>query len=109
MEDRMNTLSAYRMLLVVALVFVTPAIGSCGSNMEGTYTQPAGGAIALDLRSGGKANFSLMGENYACTYKVKGDKLMLDCTPKGEKIDFTIHDDGSLSGSDFIGVLKKSK
>lgn len=105
----MNTLSASRMLLIVALVFVTPAIGSCGSNMEGTYTQPAGGAIALDLRPGGKAGFTLMGENYACTYKVKADKLMLDCTPKGEKIDFTIHDDGSLSGSDFIGILKKSK
>jgi hypothetical protein len=109
MEDRMKTMSIYRMLVSVALIFVTPAIGSCGSKMEGTYTQPAGGAIALDLRSGGKANFTLMGENYACTYKVKGEKLMLDCTPKGEKIDFTIHDDGSLCGSDFIGVLKKSK
>jgi hypothetical protein len=109
MEDRMKTMSVYRMLVIVALIFMTPAIGSCGSNMEGTYTQPAGGPIALDLRPGGKANFSLMGENYACTYKTKGDKLMLDCTPKGEKITFTIHDDGSLTGSDFIGILKKSK
>jgi hypothetical protein len=80
-----------------------------GAKMEGTYTSPAGGVIALDLRPGGKANFTLMGENHACTYKVKGDKLMLDCTPKGEKVDFTIHDDGSLSGPGFIGNLRKSK
>jgi hypothetical protein len=78
-----------------------------GGKMEGTYTN--GGIITMDLRSGGKANFNLMGENHPCTYKVKGETLMLDCTPKGEKLDFTIHDDGSLSGPGFIGSMKKSK
>jgi hypothetical protein len=83
-------------------------IAAHGAKMEGTYTN-TGGAVTMDLRSGGKANFTLMGENHACTYKVKGETLMLDCTPKGEKVDFTIHDDGSLSGPGFIGSMKKSK
>jgi hypothetical protein len=109
MEDRMKNLVFRRIVPVAALVFVVLAIGSCGSKMEGTYTQTAGGAISLDLRSGGKASLNLIGESYACTYKVKGDKLMLDCTPKGENIEFTIHDDGSLTGPGFFGVLKKSK
>jgi hypothetical protein len=108
MEDRMKTLSAYRMLLIVALVFVTPAITSGGSKVEGTYTN-TGGMVTLDVRSGGKAALTLMGDNYPCTYKVSGDKVMLDCSPKGEKVDFIIHDDGSLSGPGFIGVMKKSK
>jgi hypothetical protein len=96
------------MLFAVLMVF-TPVIGSGGSNMEGTYTQIAGAPFVLDLKSDGKANFTLMGENHDCKYKTKGDKLKLDCTPKGEKIDFTIHGDGSLSGPGFIGVMKKSK
>lgn len=50
----------------------------------------------------------LMGERFACTYEVHGDQLMLDCSPKGERIDFTINDDGSLSGGALLGVLKKS-
>ena len=79
-----------------------------GANMEGTYTN-TGGAVTMDIRSGGKANFTLMGEKHACTYKVKGETLMLDCTPKGEKVDFVIHDDGSLSGPGFIGSMRKSK
>ena len=51
----------------------------------------------------------MMGESMPCTYKVKGDKLNLDCRPNGETMDFTIHDDGSLTGPGFIGAMKKSK
>jgi hypothetical protein len=78
--------------------------------MEGTYSQGSGtGAIALDLETGGKATFTMMGEDYRCAYAISGNKLALDCTPKGEKVDFTIHDDSSLTGPSFVGVLKKSK
>ena len=97
-----------RIVLIAALVLLIPAIGSCGSKMEGTYTN-TGGMVTLDLKSGGKASFTMMGETYACTYKVSGDKIMLDCTPKGEKVEFAIHDDGSLTGPGFIGAMKKSK
>ena len=38
-----------------------------------------------------------------------GDQVQVDCSPKGDKIDFMIHDDGSLTGPSFIGVLKKGK
>ena len=107
----MKSLILRRVARVAIVVSVSLAIGGCGSKMEGTYTSTAGGMITLDLRSGGKASFNLMGENYPCSYKVKGQTLALDCSPKGQKIDFTIHDDGSLSGpsGSFVGVLQKSK
>ena len=107
----MKKLIILRITLIAALALITPLIASCGSKskLEGTYSQSGGGTVALDLKSGGKAQFTMMGESVACTYQVNGDKLMLDCTPKGEKVDFTIHDDGSLTGPSFIGVLTKGK
>ena len=67
------------------------------------------GNVVLDLKSGGKAIFTLMGESMPCKYSVKDEKLVLDCTPQGEKVDFVIHGDGSISGPGFIGSMKKSK
>jgi hypothetical protein len=95
-------------VMVLVLPFVVMLTGGCtGSNTEGTYTSTAGNVV-LDLKSGGKATFTLMGESMPCTYKVKDEKLMLDCTPKGEKVDFVIHGDGSISGPGFIGSMKKA-
>jgi hypothetical protein len=108
MEDPMKNLIFRRIVLIAALVLIAPAIGSCGSKMEGTYTN-TGGMVTLDLKSGGKATLTLMGDPAPCTYKVKDDKVMLDCTPKGEKVDFMIHGDGSLTGPSFIGSMKKLK
>jgi hypothetical protein len=108
----MKNLIIARIALIISLTLIVPAIVSCSSKakLEGTYAQGGGnGTIALDLRSGGKARFTMMGEDYACTYQVNGDKVLLDCSPKGEKVDLTIHDDGSLTGPSFIGVLKKAK
>ena len=109
----MKNLIIHRIALIaaLALALITASIVSCSSKskIEGTYTQTGSGTVALDLKSGGKATFTMMGEDVACTYKVNGDKLQLDCSPKGEKVDFTIHDDGSLTGPSFIGVLKKGK
>lgn len=73
-----------RIALLAALLAVMPAIGSCGSKTEGTYTDTSG-MVTLDLKSGGKANFTMMGETEACSYKVSGDKVLLDCTPRREK------------------------
>jgi hypothetical protein len=96
-------------IVLIFFVFVMiPTGGSAGSNMEGTYTSALGNVV-LDLKSGGKAIFTLMGESTPCTYKVKDEKLSLDCTPQGEKVDFVIHGDGSISGPGFIGSMKKSK
>lgn len=100
------TISEARLLAV--LFAMLPAVGNGGSTMEGTYTN-SGGMVTLDLKAGGKATFTMMGESLPCTYKVKDDKLLLDCTPKGERVDFLIHGDGSFSGPGFIGNMKKSK
>lgn len=108
----MNKLLLRRFAHLMALLFLLFAFTSCGSRskVEGTYSQGGGaGTITLDLKSDGKATFTMMGEDYACAYKIDGNKLALDCTPKGERVDLTIHDDGSLTGPSFIGVLKKSK
>ena len=106
----MNQLHSFKLTLIATLIVITMVGCSSKSKMEGTYSQGGGaGTVALDLKSGGKATFTMMGEDYACTYQVNGQKLAVDCSPKGEKIDFTIHDDGSLTGPSFLGVLKKSK
>ena len=95
-------------ILMLASLVLFPTGGYSGSNMEGTYTSNMGNVV-LDLKSGGKAMFTLMGESMPCKYNVKEEKLVLDCTPQGEKVDFVIHGDGSLSGPGFIGNMKKSK
>jgi hypothetical protein len=108
MEGHMKNVIIPRIILLAALFVILPAVGYSGSNMEGTYTNN-GGMVTLDLKSGGKAIFTMMGESMACTYKANDDKVLLDCTPKGEKVDFIIHGDGSISGPGFIGNMKKSK
>jgi hypothetical protein len=108
MEDHMKKVIGPRITLLVALFVVVPVVSHSGANMEGTYTNN-GGMVTLDLKSGGKAIFTMMGESMPCTYKANEDKLLLDCTPKGEKVDFIIHGDGSISGPGFIGNMKKSK
>jgi len=98
----------FAVVLFLPLFVMIPTGCSAGSNMEGTYTSALGNVV-LDLKSGGKAIFTLMGESMPCTYTVKGEKLVLDCTPQGEKVDFVIHGDGSISGPGFIGSMKKTK
>jgi hypothetical protein len=102
----MKTLISPPIVILAAVIAVVVVIGGCGSKVEGTYSN--GSMVTLDLKSGGKAMFTMMGETIPCTYKVKDNKVQLDCTPKGEKVDFMIHDDGSLTGPGFIGNMKKS-
>lgn len=104
----MKNMMVPTIILLAALVVMVPAVGRSASTMEGTYTNN-GGMVTLDLKPAGKAIFTMMGESMPCTYKAKEDKLLLDCTPKGEKVDFIIHGDGSLTGPGFIGNMKQSK
>lgn len=97
---------AFSNIVMIAVGIAVMAVIGCGSKVEGTYSN--GSMVTLDLKSGGKAMFTMMGETIPCTYKVKDNKVQLDCTPKGEKVDFMIHDDGSLTGPGFIGNMKKS-
>jgi hypothetical protein len=101
----MNRRSLLGMTFLVVLVLL---LASCGSKVEGTYSN-ANGSVMLELKSGGDANLTLMGETMPCTYKVDGSQVSVDC--KGDTTVFTIHDDGSLTGppGSLIGALRKQK
>ncbi len=104
--------STLKRKFVLALAIGTAlALIACGSSVQGTYTNTTG-TLTLELRSGGKASFLMMGETQDCTYTVKGKDIHLTCGRN--ETDFHILDDGSLnSTSPFVGatfgVLKKSK
>ncbi|MGH9686721.1 MAG: hypothetical protein ACRD5K_06480 [Candidatus Acidiferrales bacterium] len=92
---------------VAALSFV--AVG-CGSGLQGTYSSTNGGTMMLELRSGGKAAFTMLGETKDCTYTVGGKDVHLNCD--NHELDFRIMDDGSLNNvplSAAWGALKKTK
>jgi hypothetical protein len=119
----MANLIVPRTVLMAILVLVSAVISGCGSQVEGTYSD--GGVMMLELRPGGKAAFTFMGDTYPCAYKSNADRVMLDCAPNrtvphsgkdwprnvvgSEKIDFTIHDDGSLTSTALMVPLKKTK
>ena len=63
------------MLTAVLLVLGLFAV-ACGSSFEGTYSNPAGNVV-LELHSGGKADFTLMGEMQSCTWKADSSKVGL--------------------------------
>ena len=74
----MKNLIIRRITLIAALALITSVFVSCSSKskMEGTYSQSgAGTGSVLDLKPGGKATFSMSGEDFTCTYKVNGDKV----------------------------------
>ena len=97
------------------VVFVSASVivlaGGCNSGPKGTYTD-ANGAVILELRSGGKANFTFMGDVEECTYESSGKKLTLTCKGSPAPVTvFNIHDDGSLTGpaGSFMPLLRKEK
>lgn len=81
-------------------------LASCGSKLEGTYSN-AGGGVLLELRSGGKAELTLNGESRDCDWKADDKNVTVTCG--GDSVKFGLHDDGSLTGPFFVGVLRKSK
>ena len=91
--------------VVLALVLIS----GCGSSsVQGTYSDPSG-AWVLDLKSGGQATLTFYGDSRPCTYSVSGDQVAVTCKGEREKLNFTVHQDGSLSGQGFMPVLRKSK
>ncbi len=94
---------------LTSAVLVVALMGSgCGrSSLEGTYSN-AKGRATLDLKSGGKAVFSRMGEVHECTYAAENSVLTLTC-PDEDPLEFTIHEDGSLAAiGTLIGTMTKS-
>lgn len=93
------------------LVLTLFAATACRKSVEGTYSN-ANGSIILELKSGGNASFTVMGEVEPCSYTSDKDQITLDC--KDEQTVFTRHSDESLTGPSsgmfaMIGALKKSK
>jgi hypothetical protein len=101
-----------RQIVVVGFtsLFLVFAYAACTSGPSGSYSD-ANGAVLLELKSGGKANITFMGEVADCTDSTSGNQLTLDCKPPAGKIVFTIHDDGSLTGppGGFMPMLRKQK
>ena len=94
------------MAVLLACALTIAACG--GSSLEGTYTN-ANGLAKLDLKSGGGASFTIMGESHTCTYQRNGATLTLTC-PNQEALEITVHEDGSLTPvGTFIGSMTKSK
>lgn len=102
-------LKAAAFCAVLAATLVLPGCNG-SSGMTGTYTDPAG-SVLLELRSGGKANFTFLGEVEDCTYKTSRPHLNLNCNGNLGTVAFTIHDDGSLTGppGSFMPGLHKEK
>jgi hypothetical protein len=82
----------------------------CGKSMIGTYSDSLG-SVVLDLRSGGKANFTYMGDVADCSYSVSGTQLTVKCKGDAGTTVFTIHDNDTLTGppGSFIPALRKQK
>lgn len=98
-----------RLYVLIPLLCVVVS-SACKSGMAGTYSD-ANGAVILELRSGGSANFTWMGEILDCKYESSGKKVTLTCKGDTNPTVFTIHDDGSLSGppGSFMPPLRKQK
>ncbi len=81
---------------------------ACRSKFEGTYSN-ANGSIVLEVKGGGKASLTFLGETKSCNYTTSSEQLRLECA--GDETVFTRHDDESLTGpsGSLIGALKKSK
>jgi len=80
----------------------------CGGP-SGVY-QSSNGAVVLNLKSGGEATFSMMGESQPCKYTSESKKVTLTCGDEGAMV-LTVLDDGSLMGppGSPMGTLRKTK
>ena len=85
--------------LLSALTFagMTLVIAGC-SGVTGEYADQTGSAV-LNLKDGGEATFAMSGNQAACTYKVDGTTLNLDCKAAGGPMTMTINKDGTITGA----------
>ena len=105
MKSSLCRIAAISVIAVSSLV-----VSGCKSShgVQGTYSD-ASGAWVLDVKSGGKATLTFYGDSRPCDYTATEDQLTLGCQGEKNKINFTIHQDGSLNAQGFMPALKKSK
>lgn len=93
---------------LIAIAIFAGLLAACGGDkLAGTYSNE-NGSIVVDIKPGGTGAMTIAGETKPCTYTSDQSTLKLTCD--GDETDFTIHDDGSLTGppDSFVGQLKKS-
>src|SRR5262245_23657093 len=95
-------------IVIFSAVFAMTGCSSCiGGGVQGTYTDSTG-TYVLELKSGGKASFTMLGQTADCTYDTSGDKISLECKGTQGKMVFTQHEKGILTPpSPFMPGLKK--
>ncbi len=105
MKMRMCSVAAITVLIAFSLID-----SGCSSNrgIQGTYSDPSG-AWVLDLKSGGQATLTFYGDSRPCTYSVSGDQVKVSCKGERATMNFTVHQDGSLTAQGFMPALRKSK
>ena len=91
-----------------AIVWVCVA-AACGKSLNGTYHDQSG-QVTLELKSGGSAHITMMGEGHDLTYKVEGSKITLhaveDSNATGGDLEITRNNDGTLSMAMFTLTKK---
>ncbi len=93
--------------LLVALSLIDFGCSS-DRGIQGVYSD-ASGAWVLDLKSGSQATLTFSGDSRPCTYSVSGDQVKLTCKGERGAMNFTVHQDGSLTAQGFMPALRKSK
>jgi hypothetical protein len=78
----MKNIRVLTVSLVAAVFLFMPVFSQSAPNMEGTYTS---GMVTLDLKSGGKAMLTMMGESMPCVYKTTNDRCCSIAPPKGRR------------------------
>ena len=94
-------------LILIAGACTLPIAG-CSSGPRGTYSDVLGSTV-VDLKAGGKANFTYMGDVADCTYSTSGKQLTLNCQGEAGTTVFTMHDNDTLTGppGSLIPALRK--
>lgn len=96
-------------VLFLAILSLGAGCGGGGNVWLGTYAN-ANGSITLDVKNGGKASITLIGQSQECPYSTQADKtLTLDCPEPAGKLEFTRQSDGSVIGPGLVGRLTKSQ
>jgi hypothetical protein len=95
-----------RAIVIVPALMLGLFIAGCDKGPKGFYKLDGPIPVTIEFKSGGKAVFSMMGENKESDYTVSGDKVNISKDPEGKPMSLTINSDGSLSSS--IGRFVKN-
>ena len=102
------TRSLVRKIVLSLIICCTLVLIGC-DKVKGTYTDSMG-AVTVDFKGGGKASMTMpIVGTQDVTYEVNGDKVTIQAPTGagGQSMVLTINSDGSLSGPQPFGTLKK--